>query len=630
MNKEGLGRSHFIDLVSGPKDLRLLNKHQLNMLSKEIRDIIVNTVSKTGGHLASSLGAVELTIALHYVFNSPNDKIIWDVGHQAYAHKLLTGRKDRFSTLRQHKGIAGFPKSKESPHDAFDTGHSSTSISAALGIAAARDLKQETNKVISIIGDGALTGGMSFEALNHAGALKKDIIVILNDNEMSISKNVGALSSYLSKLVTRPKYAETRKKIENILRKLPGIGKKASKALGIEETIRALATAPGLIFRELGFNYFGPVDGHSLEDLIKALKNIKQLKGPILLHILTRKGKGYSYAEADRTRFHGIAPFNIENGEGRAQSQVTYTKAFSSCLTKLAKENNKIIAITAAMKSGTGLEQFAETFPERFFDVGIAEQHAVTFAAGLAKNGYKPVCAIYSTFLQRAYDQIVHDVCLQNLPVIFAVDRAGLVGEDGPTHHGSFDLSYLRHIPNMTVMAPKDENELGHMLRTALDIDGPVAIRYPRGAGLGVAVENPYHPIEFGKAEVIQEGKDLAILAVGSCVDAASKAAEKLDKKKISAAVINARFVKPLDQKLILSLAKKHGNLITVEENALEGGFGSAVLELLEKHKIDAKVSRIGIPDEFIEHGSMPVLRKEIGLTEDNIINEAKSMLKNQ
>ena len=628
MDKEELDRSHFIDLVNSPKDLRLLNKHQLNMLSNEIRGIIIDTVSKTGGHLASSLGVVELTIALHYVFDSPNDKIIWDVGHQAYAHKLLTGRKDKFSTLRQHKGIAGFPKSKESPHDAFDTGHSSTSISAALGIAAARDLKRETNNIVAIIGDGALTGGMSFEALNHAGALKKDVIVILNDNEMSISKNVGALSSYLSKLVTRPGYAETRKKIENILRKLPGIGKKASKALGIEETIRALATAPGLIFRELGFNYFGPVDGHSLEDLIKALRNIKQLKGPILLHILTKKGKGYSYAEADRTRFHGIAPFNIENGEGKTQSQVTYTKAFSSCLTKLAKEDNKIIAITAAMKSGTGLEQFAETFPGRFFDVGIAEQHAVTFAAGLAKNGYKPVCAIYSTFLQRAYDQIVHDVCLQNLPVIFAIDRAGLVGEDGPTHHGSFDLSYLRHIPNMTVMAPKDENEVGKMLRTALDIDGPVAVRFPRGSGLGVAIENPYHPIEFGKAETVQEGTDLAILAVGSCVDIANKAAFKLDAKDINAAVVNVRFVKPLDEKLILNLAKSCGKLITVEENALEGGFGSAVLELLEKNNVDAKVKRIGIPDKFIEQGSMAELREQIGLTEDNIVKQATLLAK--
>ncbi len=627
MDKEELDRSHFIDLVNSPKDLRLLNKQQLDMLAKELRDIILKTVSSNGGHLASSLGAVELTIALHYVFDSPVDKIIWDVGHQSYAHKLLTGRKDGFGTVRKYKGISGFPKSKESPHDAFDTGHSSTSISAALGIAVARDLKGENNKVIAVIGDGALTGGMSFEGLNHAGALKKDILVILNDNEMSISKNVGALSSYLSKLVTRPGYAEMRQKIENTLRKVPGIGDRASKALDVEETVRALITAPGLIFRELGFHYFGPVDGHNLEELIKALKNMKQINGPILLHVLTKKGKGYNHAEEDMTKFHGCAPFDVESGENKSLARTTYTCAFSRCLTKLAKEDGRIVAITAAMKSGTGLDDFAQLFPERFFDVGIAEQHAVTFAAGLAKNGYKPVCAIYSTFLQRAYDQIVHDVCLQNLPVVFAIDRAGLVGEDGPTHHGVFDFSYLRHIPNLTVMAPKDENELGKMMKTALDLDGPAAVRYPRGTGLGVAIENPYHPIEVGKAEVLQKGKDIAILAVGSCVEIASRAAEKLDAKKINATVVNARFVKPIDEKLILEIARKTGKIITVEENSLEGGFGSAVLELLEKNNVDAKVKRIGIPDKFVEHGATSILKQEIGLTEDNIVAQAKLLV---
>jgi 1-deoxy-D-xylulose-5-phosphate synthase len=627
MNKEGLSRSHFIDLINSPRDLRLLNKHQLKLLARELRSIIIDTVSKTGGHLASSLGVVELTIALHYVFDSPKDKIIWDVGHQSYAHKLLTGRKDKFKTLRQHKGISGFPKSKESPHDAFDTGHSSTAVSAALGMAAARDLRREKNKVIAVVGDGALTGGMSFEALNHAGALKKDFLVILNDNEMSISKNVGALSSYLSKLVTRPGYVRVRKKIEALLRKLPLIGEKASKAVGIEETIRALATAPGLIFRELGFHYFGPVDGHNLEELIKALRNIRQIKGPKLFHIVTKKGKGYRYAEADMTRFHGIAPFDVENGKGRYPGGVTYTSAFSRCLTKLAGEDDKIVAVTAAMKSGTGLDDFERNYPDRFFDVGIAEQHAVTFAAGLAKNGYKPVCAIYSTFLQRAYDQIVHDVCLQNLPVVFAIDRAGLVGEDGPTHHGSFDISYLRHIPNITVMAPKDENELGKMMKTAIDLHGPAAIRYPRGTGLGVAIQNPYHAIEVGKAELLREGKDLTILAVGSCVDIANKAADKL-KSKIEASVVNIRFVKPLDEDLILSLAKKSGKIITIEENSLEAGFGSSILELLEKHNINAEVKRIGIPDKFVEHGPVSLLRKELGLTEDNIMKEARLMFK--
>jgi len=618
--------SHFLDMVNSPKDLKLLNKHQLRLLKDEIRHKIITTASKTGGHLASSLGVVELTIALHYVLNCPEDKIVWDVGHQTYAHKLITGRAKKFHTLRQYKGLSGFPKTKESIYDSFNTGHSSTAISAALGIAKARDLKRERHKVVAVVGDGALTGGMAFEALNNAGHLKTNLIVILNDNKMSISPNVGALSSYLSRMITHPKYKTTRKKIENFLKMLGS--KTAEKALNIEDTIRAMS-GPGLLFKEMGFKYFGPVNGHNLDSLIKVLNNIKDIKGPILLHILTKKGKGYDHAEEESIRFHGVSQFNIENGEDiKCGSSLNYTDAFSSALLKLARENKRIVAITAAMATGTGLDKFAKEFPDRFFDVGIAEQHAVTFAGGLAIQGFKPVIAIYSTFLQRAYDQIIHDICLQNLPVIFAVDRAGLVGEDGPTHHGPFDISYLRHIPNMTLMIPKDENELGHMLKTALSINGPVAIRYPKGCGIGVEVKNPYQQLEMPKAEIIKEGKDILILAAGPVVYEALQAAAILEKQKISACVVNPRFVKPLDEKTILELVKKIKKVITIEENAIEAGFGSSILELLEKNNVKADVRRIGIPDYFIEHGPQELLRKQIGLTKENIVKKAREMIK--
>ncbi|MDP7179885.1 MAG: 1-deoxy-D-xylulose-5-phosphate synthase [Candidatus Woesearchaeota archaeon] len=624
-----MDKTNFLDIINEPKDLRLLNKVQLKYLANELRQYIINTVSKTGGHLAPSLGVVELTIALHYVFNSPTDRIVWDVGHQSYPHKLLTGRKDIFSTLRQYKGMSGFPKTEESDHDAFNTGHSSTSISAALGIAKARDLKEEDHKVIAVIGDGAMTGGLAFEGLNHAGSSKTNLIVILNDNKMSISPNVGALSSYLGKMVTNPKYHEIRKKLEHSLRRVPRIGSKAAeKAMNLEDTLRALSN-PGMLFKELGFSYFGPIDGHNLDDLIKALHNIKLIEGPILLHIHTKKGKGYSHAENNKTKFHGISPFNIDDGEKvKCANAPTYTEIFSKTIVKLAQENEKITAITAAMAPGTGLDDFSKQFPERFFDVGIAEQHAVTFAAGLAINGFKPICAIYSTFLQRAFDQIIHDVCLQKLPVIFAIDRAGLVGEDGPTHHGPFDISFLRHIPNLVIMAPKDENEFQHMLKTAEQHNGPVAIRYPRACGLGIELDEKLTSLPMGKAEIIEEGKDVLILAIGTCVQKSIEAAEELEKNNIKPTIVNARFAKPLDEQLIIKLANKIPNILTVEENTLEGGFGSSILEILEKNNIKANVERIGVPDKFVEAGPIDVLKKSIGLTKENIAKVATKLVK--
>jgi len=615
--------TRFLDMIESPNDLKVLNSSQLKLLAGEIRNKIINTVAKTGGHLAPSLGVVELTIALHYVFNCPSDKIVWDVGHQSYAHKILTGRCKKFHTLRQYKGISGFPRIKESEYDAFGTGHSSTAISAALGIAKARDMKKENYKVIAVVGDGALTGGMAFEGLNQAGHLKSDLIVVLNDNKMSISPNVGALSSYLGKMITHPKYKVTRKKIEKFLKRWSK--KAAERAFALEDTIRAMS-GPGLLFKEMGFRYFGPVDGHNVESLVSLFNNIKDVKGPVLVHLITRKGKGYAYAEEEVTKFHGISQFDIESGEKiKLGEHITYKDAFSNALIKLEKEDPRIIGITAAMASGTGLSKFAKEFPDRFFDVGIAEQHAVTFAAGLASQGFKPVVAIYSTFMQRAYDQIIHDVCLQGLPVVFAIDRAGLVGEDGATHHGPFDLSYLRNIPNLTVMAPKDENELGHMLKSALDLDSPVAIRYPRGGGIGVGVENPLKSLEIGKAEVLKEGKDVLVLGVGPIIYSALEAANELG-NKLSVCVVNARFVKPLDEKRIIELAKRIKKVATVEENTIKGGFGSAVLELLEKNNVKADVRRIGIPDRFVEHGSQEQLRKDVGLTKSNIIKVIKEL----
>jgi 1-deoxy-D-xylulose-5-phosphate synthase len=616
--------------ISGPQALKSLPPELLPQLAQEIRDAIIETVSRTGGHLAPSLGVVELTIALHYVFDSPRDKIIWDVGHQAYTHKLLTGRQDRFHTLRQYEGISGFPKRSESPHDALDTGHSSTSVSAALGMASARCIKRSNGRVIAVIGDGALTAGMAFEGLNNAGDLNKNLIVILNDNGMSIAPNVGALSSFFSRKLTGRTMVFLKRQVENMLRSFPGIGEDlVAWAKKSEESVKAFFT-PGMLFEALKFNYLGPVDGHRLDHLIETLNNVKNLNGPILVHVRTTKGKGYEPAESNPTGFHGLGKFDPDTGEPKKSVSDTpsYTEVFGDTLVRLAREDKRIVAITAAMPDGTGLVDFRQYFPDRFFDVGICEQHAVTFSAGLALEGLRPVAAIYSTFLQRAYDQVLHDVCLQNLPVVFALDRGGVVGEDGETHQGLFDLSYLRHLPNLTLMAPKDEDELRHMLFTAVHHPGPVAVRYPRGQGVGVAFSSALKKLPIGKAEVLREGRDLLILAVGASVYPAVAAAQELEKTGFSATVVNARFIKPLDETLILNLAAEHGRVLTVEENVAQGGFGSAVLELFaDKDLTGLAVKRLAIPDEFVEHGSPAILREKYGLDAPGILQAALNLL---
>lgn len=608
--------------INSPSDLKNLEKSDLPILAKELREFIINSVSKTGGHLASSLGVVDLAIALHYKFDTPYDKIIWDVGHQAYAHKILTGRRDSFSTLRKHKGISGFPKISESAYDSFGTGHSSTSISAALGMVAARDINNKSNKVIAVIGDGSMTAGLAFEGLNHAGHLKKDLIVILNDNEMSISTNVGALSSYLSRTMTGVVYTKMRKETENLLKNIPGGDSMLKFAKRAEESLKGLVV-PGMLFEELGFNYVGPIDGHSFDSLFENLKNIKNVDGPILFHVITKKGKGYLPAEEESAKFHGVGPFDVATGDvQKSKAKPSYTKIFSETIVELAKTNDKIVGITAAMPEGTGMAQFADAYPDRYFDVGIAEQHAVTFAAGLAAEGLIPVAAIYSTFLQRGYDQIIHDVALQNLPVVFAIDRGGIVGADGATHNGLFDLSFLRHIPNMVVMAPKDENELRHLLKTAVEANCPASVRYPRGAGYGMDISGELRTIEIGKGEIVRSGRDITIISIGSTVYPAIDAAEKLVEQGIDAEVINARFVKPLDMELIIASVKKTGKVITVEENRLQGGFGSAILELFEENNMLSAlyIKRLGIPDVFLEHGSRDILMKEVGIDKDGII----------
>jgi len=616
-----------ISKIKGPEDVKKMNIYELTELAEEIRDFLVQKVSKTGGHLASNLGVVELSIALHKVFDSPKDKLIWDVGHQSYVHKILTGRWDRFDTLRQYNGLSGFPKRKESPHDHFETGHSSTSISAAVGFAKARDLLKQKYSVVAIIGDGAMTGGMAFEALNYAGEIKSDLTVVLNDNEMSISNNVGGLSEYLNSLRTDPKYTRIKNDVEFLLNHIPAIGKRVSKTVErVKDGLKYLLV-PGMLFEELGFTYLGPVNGHNLNALIRILTMAKKTKGPVLVHVLTQKGKGYLHAEKNPDKFHGIGPFDIKTGRTSKEPVPTYSEVFGKTLTELAKEDDRIVAITAAMSSGTGLNVFKQNFPDRFFDVGIAEQHAVTMAAGLATQGFKPVVALYSTFLQRAYDQVIHDVCMQNLHVIFAVDRAGLVGNDGETHHGAFDYSFLRPIPNMVLMAPKDEQEMRNMLKTAVNYNGPISLRYPRGSGWGSAITPP-EEIPIGKAEVLTEGDDLLILAIGSMVKPSLDAAEILKAHKIHPTVVNCRFVKPLDEQLILNYSKRIKNIITVEENVLAGGFGCAVMECLEKHNISSvRIKRMGLPDRFILHGSQDILLKENGLTAENIFKAAKGFL---
>lgn len=619
-----------LDKIITPQDLKKIPRSDLPALAAELRKRIIQVVSKNGGHLASSLGAVELTIALHYVFDTPKDKIVWDVGHQTYAHKLLTGRKDRFHTLRQHNGIAGFTRRSESPYDTFSAGHSSTSISAGLGISCAKRLKNDSSKVIAVIGDGSLTAGMAYEALNQAGDIHKDLIVVLNDNEMSINHNVGALSSFLSRKFSAKMLQDLRREFGDFLKSLPMIGDDVYQfAKRTEESFKTFIT-PGMLFEAFNFEYFGPINGHKLDHLIDILNNIQMLNEPVLLHISTVKGKGYQPAEENPIHFHGVGCFEIESGvsNGRKPAAPSYTDVFGKALVKLAETNKKIVAITAAMPEGTGLVPFSKTFPDRFFDVGIAEQHAVTFSAGLATEGFKPVVAIYSTFLQRAYDQILHDVCLDALPVVFAIDRGGIVGEDGSTHHGLFDLSYLRILPNMVVMAPKDENELCAMLATAVSHTGPVALRYPRGTGWGVPMNAECPLLPIGKAEVLKEGGDVLILAVGRPVGEALLAHEMLSREGISATLVNARFIKPLDTELICSLAATVPRIVTVEENVLHGGFGSAVLECLSDGGVTGfRLSRLGIPDTFVEHGAQSILRSKYGIDAAAIADACRRVL---
>ena len=605
-----------LERINEPCDLKDCTLDELSQLARELRRTIIDTVSKTGGHLAPSLGTVELTLALHRAFDCPQDKIIWDVGHQSYAHKILTGRREAFGGLRQKGGITGFPKREESVYDAFGTGHSSTSISAALGMAAARDIAGEHYRVAAVIGDGALTGGEAFEGLNNAGTLGRDIIVILNDNGMSIAPNVGAMSEYLSLFRVAPGYHRAKQDIKNFLRSIPHIGERVYRtAEHIKDGVRS-ALVPGGLFTDMGFRYIGPLDGHNIALLLDVFEQVKQLKGPLLIHVETCKGKGYVPAEKAPDKFHGIGKFDVADGTAlkKAGAKPTYTSVFGRALIEAAAKDADVVAITAAMPDGTGLRAFGEKYPARFFDVGIAEQHAVTFAAGLAAAGRKPVLALYSTFAQRAYDQIVHDVCLQNLHVVFALDRAGFVGEDGATHHGVFDYSYLRHLPNMKILAPKDENELGRMLATALTMEGPVALRYPRGEGLGVALEEPFEPLENLSAEVLQAEGEIALLAVGSMVDAATKTAALLKERGLAAAVINMRTVKPLDEALLRRMAREKKLLVTMEENVLAGGFGSAVLEMLSDAGIAVPVLRFGIGDAFIEQGKPQELLEIAGL----------------
>jgi 1-deoxy-D-xylulose-5-phosphate synthase len=623
---------NLLDTISCPQDLKKLSRNKLKLLSGELRKRIVDVISQKGGHLASSLGTVELTIALHYVFDTPGDKIIWDVGHQAYAHKIITGRNDRFDTIRQFGGLSGFTRKNESPYDTFTTGHSSTSISAGLGIVTAKRIKNEASKVLAVIGDGSMTAGLAYEAMNQIGGSHKDkdLIVILNDNEMSISKNVGALSSLLSRTFSRKRLQDWRKEFGVFLKSLPGVGDEIYQlAKRSEDSFKSFVT-PGMLFEAFNFEYFGPINGHNIDHLIDILNNIRFRDEPVLLHVVTTKGKGYLPAEKNPVYFHGCSSFDVETGTC-APSDIavpTYTDVFGQTLLEIAETDPKVLAVTAAMPEGTGLAAFSSKFPDRFFDVGIAEQHGVTFAAGLATEGFKPVVAIYSTFLQRAFDQVLHDVCLESLHVVFAIDRGGIVGEDGPTHQGVFDYAYLRCLPNMVVMAPKDENELRHMLKTAISHDGPIAVRYPRGVGVGASLTSTLSELPIGKGEVLKHGDDLLILAVGSSVKEALSARAQLKADNIEATVVNCRFIKPLDAELIGNLARRIQKVITVEENVLHGGFGSAVLESLNSQDIvNVRVKRVGIADIFVEHGPQRQLRSVYGVDAHAIIKTARQLL---
>jgi 1-deoxy-D-xylulose-5-phosphate synthase len=618
-----------LDNINNPSDLKDLNLPQLQQLASEVRQHIISVISKNGGHLAPSLGTVELTIALHYVFDTPEDKLIWDVGHQTYAHKILTGRKKEFCTVRTYQGLSGFPKRVESCYDCFDTGHASTSISAALGMACARDLTGENFRVAAIIGDGSLTGGLAFEGLNHAGQLKKNMLVVLNDNRMAISKRVGALGQYLTRITTAPAYTNFEKNVWDFLGTLPPDVGLPTRVLfrRLRQGFKNLIV-PGLTFEELGYHYEGPVDGHDLQALIKILDRIKDLPGPTMLHVLTTKGKGYAPAESNAEKFHGVGAFDPETGNSRTQSDIpSYTEVFGQTLTELGLKDPLIVAITAAMPEGTGLDIFREAIPERFYDVGIAEQHALTFAAGLAARGFRPVVAVYSTFLQRGYDQIIHDIALQKLPVVLAIDRAGLVGEDGPTHHGPFDISYLRCIPNLLLMAPRDEQELKDMLLTALKHQGPSAIRYPRGSGFGVRLTAPQE-LPLGRAEKLREGKDGAILGLGIGATLGRQAAELLAAKGMEIEVWNARFASPLDEETIRDILVRHKKVLTIEENVLAGGFGSSVLELANRHHLKTDIQRLGLPDSFVEAGPRPLLLEKNGLSVQGIAASAEKYFK--
>jgi len=624
--------SRYLDMIDSPRDLRKLQVSQLEVLAEEIRDEIVRTVSRTGGHLASNLGVVELTIAMHRTFDAPNDKIVWDVSHQTYAHKLITGRRERFRTLRQHGGLSGFARPEESEYDTFGAGHASTAVSAALGLAAARDMRGGSEKVIAVVGDGALTGGTAFEALYQGHSGLKDFVVVLNDNEMSISPNVGAVARYLNRIITNPIYNRFNRALDRLVLKIPRVGLRLVRwRERLFESLKGLLV-PGLFFEEMGFRYFGPVDGHNLRLLLDLLRSIKAERRPVLLHLVMRKGKGYAPAEAAPETFHSAPKFDALTGRPKGGCEhLTYTEVFSRTLCELAERDKRVVAITAAMASGTGLEAFKRSFPKRFHDVGISEEHAVVFAGGLAIAGMRPVVAVYSTFLQRAYDQILHDVCLQKLPVVFAVDRAGLVGEDGPTHHGVFDVSFLGMMPNMTLMAPKDERELRDMLHFALKHEGPVAVRYPRGEGTGADLDAPVETLKHGRGALEkalnglgeESGKQMAILAVGPMVHVALEAAALLEAKGWSVMVVNPRFLKPLDEEL-LGTAALTGRVVTIEEHVLRGGFGSAVAEWLDDHG-QAHVARlrIGIPDEFVEHGPRETLCERLGLTAQAVAERA-------
>lgn len=611
--------------IQSPRDLRLIKKEHLPTLCEELRQTIIQTASHNGGHLGSSLGAVEIITALHYVFNTPDDKIVYDTGHQAYAHKLLTGRQKDFSTLRKEGGLSGFPKRTESNFDTFGVGHASTAISAALGMAIARDQKHEKNKVIAVVGDGCLTGGMAYEAMQNAGLLRTDMLVILNDNQMFISKRVGALGKALTKLLTTKYVQLAEEKATNFLKRFDELGNNAAK---LAKRARSILF-PGTLFEEMGFRYFGPVNGNDINEMIEVLENLKDVKGPVMLHVVTKKGKGYKPAEEKPTKFHGIGIFDVETGDSLGKAScMTFTQAFSKALLTLAEKDPSITAITAAMPEGTGLDAFRDKYPSRYFDVGIAEEHAATFAAGLAAGGIKPIVALYSTFAQRCYDQILHDICLQNLPVVFALDRAGLVGEDGPTHHGVFDLSFLRDMPNLILAAPADENEMQHVLKTAFEAKAPFVLRYPRGAGFGIALDKEPKALPIGKGVWLKKGKDATILAIGNRVHPALDAAQKLAEKGVDCGVVNMRFVRPLDRKLIDEALKISPRLVTVEDNMLSGGFGSAVAEYLADKQADFKLLRLGIGDEFVPHGKCASLYDKVGISAEQMTKHILKWMK--